>query len=153
MLPQRHEIIIGGLTAFLIGIVFLFFHITELTEHTFLRLFNGVFIAFAINEVIRINIERQKYSYAANFIAAMRTAMVTVISSVLLLVGFFALFDVSKAVLASALLPVVDQYQFAGLMFIEGVSSSVIITFSLMQYWKNQRYTSRRGVFTKPHQL
>lgn len=153
MYPRKNEIVIGVVTSLILGIEFLFLHVTDLTQYSFLRFFNGVFIAISVNEVIRINVEKERYGYSTNFLAGMRTAMITVMSCVLLLIGFFALFDVSEAVLSSAILPVSDQYQFAALVFIEGSSSAVIVTFCLMQYWKNKRYASRRGLYTKPHQL
>lgn len=100
-------------------------------------------VIFFVNKTIKSNYIDGKIAYLDNIISGTVTSLIGVVLSVAALLGYISLKggDVYLSKLSQNFLfgggdP--SMYQFCiGLLF-EGIASSVIITFTIMQYWKDR---------------
>lgn len=112
-------------------------HITEL------RLVNILFVVIVSNLLARRNwIEDSGVEYVGNFLSVLSANIVNV---VLCMVGFIlytSLFDPDYiSTISSRLLWNSDSSltQVLIALFFEGMASSVVVSFTVMQYWKSRR--------------
>ena len=110
-----------------------------LGDKIYLRMFNGVIVLIGINHTIRTNFKKGSSGYFENLSSAVLTGGLAVLLSVVCL----ALFLSRKSpeyieMLAGDLL--MANGSLAGhvcmAILVEGMASVIIITFILMQYWK-----------------
>lgn len=134
----------NGIKAFYaIGIYFLLIEIVGLTHTTFLRMLNIFIAGYYVNKSIS---ERMKKG--SNFISlagsAFSTNLIAVILSTFALSAYIFFFQgvehistLSQPLLALGYFKLsLSQFSFA--IFAEGFASGIILTFSIMQYWKNK---------------
>ncbi len=128
----------------LIGVYFLIMEATGLADKAFLRTFNFVFIFYGVNHVIKQRIEEGKTGYVGNFGAGILTSFIGVFISIIALGLYIQFFKGAEYMqeLASSILIAdgpssIAQYCIA--LMIEGLASSVVLSFILMQYWKGVR--------------
>lgn len=134
----------NGILIFIgIGIYFLCMELLGLSDVFILRLFNIVIVIYFVNKTIKANYLAGKVEYLDNIISGTLTSLIGVVLSVAALLGYIALKggDAYLAKLSQNFLfgggnP--SMYQFCIGLFFEGIASSVIITFTLMQYWKDR---------------
>jgi len=144
------EINNGIKSFFVLGIYFLIVEISGVKHTSFLRLLNGLIIAYFINKSIS-----ERMSEGRNFIAlfgsAIFTNLVAVMLSTIALAGYMYFFrgadyisELAKPLLALGIRELsVSQFSFA--IFAEGIASGVVLSFVLMQYWKNKMVKSNEG--------
>jgi hypothetical protein len=149
----KYELVISIFASLLLAVYFFFIHVNELSNVIYLRLLNGVIVMLAVNEAIRMNVTRRKFGYATSLLTGVKVSGITVLISVVMLASYFSIFGVSDAILSSAIVPVTGATQFIALILLEGVSAGVVISFALMQYWKNRRFSPRRGFYLKEDTL
>lgn len=138
----------NGIMIFLgIGIYFLTMELLGLSDVFLLRLLNIVIVVFFINKTIKSNYAEGKTAYLDNIISGSLTSLTGVALSVAGLLAYISmkggdeyLAKLSQNFLFGGGQPSMYQYCI-GLLF-EGIASSVIITFTLMQYWKDRRVKS-----------
>lgn len=126
-----------------IGIYFLTMELFGLSHVFLLRLLNIFIVIYFVNKVIKSNYKEGRIEYLDNLISGTITSLVGVFLSVAGLLAYISfkggneyLNQLSKNFLFGGGEPSMYQYCI-GLLF-EGIASSVIITFTLMQYWKDR---------------
>ncbi len=142
---------INGFIIFLgIGIYFLLMEFLGFSDVFFLRILNVFIIVYGINRTLKANVYDGHNDYLFNLTSGALTAFVGVILSIVALNiyihirgGEAYIKTLSEAFLFGGS-PSVYQYC-AGLLF-EGLASSAIAAFTLMQYWKGK--TVRDGHLT-----
>ena len=127
------------------GIVLFFFlmKLFGLESVTELRLLNFIIVFWGVNSAIKKNfIENQNSAYLQNLVLGFFTSFVAVIlTSISLTVYLFYIEPSFIEVLESSTLwgNSLTPPLMAFAIFIEGVASSMICTFIVMQYWKNKK--------------
>lgn len=147
---KSREFINGFIVFVGIGIYFLMMELLGFSDVFFLRILNIFIILYGINRTIKANIYDGHNDYLFNLTSGALTAFVGVILSIIGLNiyihirgGEAYIKTLSEAFLFGGS-PSVYQYC-AGLLF-EGLASSAIGAFTLMQYWKGK--TVRDGHLT-----
>ena len=126
-----------------IGLYFLLIEYLGLADEFYLRIFNLFIVAFGINLTIKQNYRDGVRGYNKNLLSAIITSMVGAILSVGSLLFYIQykggdeyLQTLSKGFLFGGG-DLNISYYCIGLLF-ESIASSIIISFCLMQYWKNK---------------
>jgi hypothetical protein len=127
------------------GTYFLIMEFLGLTHLFYLRLFNIVFVLYAVNNTLQSRVARGKNKFAPNVKAALVTSLVGVFLSI---VGLFIYSYIRGGTIYIQKLP--ESFLFGGhpsinmycfsLLF-EGIASSVVVTMFLMLYWNNKLTT------------
>lgn len=134
----------NGILIFIgIGVYFLLMELLGLSDIFILRMLNILIVIYFVNKTIKSNYIDGKIAYLDNIISGTVTSLIGVVLSVAALLGYISLKggDAYLSKLSQNFLfgggdP--SMYQFCiGLLF-EGIASSVIITFTIMQYWKDR---------------
>lgn len=127
------------------GIVLFFFlmKLFGLDEFTELRLLNFIFVFWGINSAIKKNIfTNGNNNYLENLSIGFRTSFLAILLLIFSLTIYLFYIDSSfihvmenSKIWGNHLTPPLIAFA----IFIEGISSSLICTFILMQYWKNYK--------------
>jgi hypothetical protein len=133
----------NGILIFIsIGIYFLAMELLGLSGVFYLRLLNIFIVIYFLNKTIKSNYSEGKVAYLDNLISGSLTSLIGVFLSVIGLLIYISmkggnayLSKLSGNFLFGGGNPTMNQYCI-GLLF-EGIASSIIITFTLMQYWKD----------------
>lgn len=140
----RRELKNGVFVFIGIGIYFLAMDLLGLADLYYLRLLNIFIVLYFVNQTIHSNIKEGEKDYLKNVLAGALTALLGVFLSIIGLYlyinykgGETYIHNLSDIFLTGSK-PSVIQYCI-GLLF-EGIASSIIATFIVMQYWK--RYTN-----------
>lgn len=116
------------------------FNLEDISE---LRLFNFVFVIYFVNKLIVRNfIEDDKVGYLYNLRTAFGASAIAVILSCvsMLLYTSFIAPDFPETLEGSFLFGRdLNGVRVVLVLFLEGMASSAIVAFSLMQYWKNYK--------------
>ena len=133
----------NGLIIFIgIALYFLLMEILHLSNIFYLRLFNIVFIYYGVNRTLKSNYIEGKTYFADNAVSALMTALTGVLLSIMGLVAYIYSKggDTYIQTLSDSLLfvgsPSVMTYNIS--LLFEGIVSAVIVTFTLMLYWKKK---------------
>lgn len=125
-----------------IGIYFLLMELLGLSHVFLLRIFNIFIVIYFLNRVIKSNYREGKTEYLENLVSLTQASLIGVAFSVAALYiyinlkgGTPYLAKLSQNFLFGAE-PSIYKYSI-GLLF-EGIASSIIISFTLMQYWKDR---------------
>ncbi|NDI98010.1 hypothetical protein GWA97_02875 [Flavobacterium sp. LaA7.5] len=137
------RIIINGIIIFIgIALFFLLMEVLNLTDQIYLRLFNFVFVIYGVNLTLKQNHKDRIYGYFTNISAAFLTAFVSLVVGIFSFVAYAGYKGGESYIDSHA-----EGYifggdpslpQFAMGLLLEGVASSLIISFALMQIWKNR---------------
>lgn len=125
-----------------IALYFLLMEVLHLSNVFYLRLINIVFIYYGVNRTLKSNFAEGKTNFADNAISALLTALTGVILSISGLVAYIYSKggDEYISTLSDSLLfvgsPSVMTYNIS--LLFEGIVSAVIVTFSLMLFWKKK---------------
>jgi hypothetical protein len=134
----------NGIMIFIgIGVYFLTMELLGLSDVFILRLLNIFIVVYFVNKVIKSNYKEGRIEYLDNLISGTITSLIGVALSVAGLLAYISfkggneyLAQLSENFLFGGGEPSMYQYCL-GLLF-EGIASSIIITFTLMQYWKDR---------------
>ncbi|PQJ20701.1 hypothetical protein [Tenacibaculum sp. SG-28] len=142
---SKSKIIVSNALLTFLGIsgYFLFMKILGLEQISELRFFNFFIVLWGINRAIKTNItENKELLYTQNFIIGAGTSMLAVF---LTIVGLIVYVTFANA----EFMTVLEDSSFWGqnlslqlvvfALAIEGIASSVICSFVLMQYYKNYK--------------
>ncbi len=140
-----NQIIIKNALKIVLGIILYFFamKLLGLESISELRFLNFIFVVWGINNAIKWNIIKNKDTfYISNLFIGVSTSILAVGMLIISLITYVSLIDPSfinvlgnSSLWGSNLsLPLIV---FA--IAIEGIASSVICSFILMQYWKNYK--------------
>lgn len=133
----------NGIMIFIgIGIYFLTMELLGLSGIFWLRILNIFIVVYFVNKTIKSNYKEGQTEYLGNLISGALTSLVGVVLSVAGLLAYINmrggnvyLEKLSGSFLFGGGHP--SMYQYCIGMFFEGIASSIIITFALMQYWKD----------------
>lgn len=138
------RIVINGFIIFAcIALFFLLMEVLHLSDQLYLRLFNFVFVIYGINRTIRSNYKDHVNGYFANLLSGILTGLVSLglglISFIIYVESMGGEAYLDKYV-ASYVFGGGDPslYQFIIGLALEGAAASVIVSFALMQYWKDK---------------
>ncbi|HOZ73887.1 MAG TPA: hypothetical protein PLI38_01450 [Flavobacterium sp.] len=134
----------NGFIIFLgIGIYFLILQYMGLSDQFILRIFNIVFVIYGVNRTLTQNHADGIRGYNTNFVSAILTSMIGAVLSIASLLAFIEfkggesyLKNLSESFIFGGGELTIQQYCI-GLLF-ESVAASLVVSFSLMQYWKNK---------------
>ena len=134
----------NGILIFIgIGLYFLIMEMLGLSHVFYLRILNILIVIYFLNKTIKSNYNEGKIDYLENLISGTLTALIGVVLSVAGLLIYISmkggdayLAKLSQNFLFGGGTPSVNQYCIG--LFFEGIASSIIITFTLMQYWKDR---------------
>lgn len=137
------RILINGFIIFIgIALFFALMEVLGLADQVYLRLVNFVFVIYGVNRTIKQNYKDHIDGYVTNISAAFFTAFASLVFS---LISFLIYAQVQggeayidKSVESFIFSGDPSLYQFAMGLFIEGVAASAIVSFALMQYWKDK---------------
>ena len=135
------KIVINNAVKIFLGIVLFFFlmKLIGLDEFTELRILNFAFVFWGVNTAIKQNRKTQENSmYLHNLFIGFFTSFVSVIMVCIALTVYLYYIEPSfiqvlenSSLWGTSLTPPLMAFA----LFIEGVASSMICTFILMQYW------------------
>lgn len=138
----KKEIKNGYFIFITIGTYFLLMEFLGLAHLFYLRLFNIVFVFYAVNNTIQSRVAHGQTKFVPNAIAAMVTSLVGVALSAagLLIYSYMKGGDEYTSTLSETFLfgghPSINMYCFT--LFFEGIASSVIVTMLLMLYYNDK---------------
>lgn len=134
----------NGIRAFLvIGVYFLIIEFLNVKHTAFLRVLNILIVGVFVNKSI-LNGIREKRSFLSVFGSAFFTNLVAVVLSTIALAIYITLIKGESQIglLAQPLLSIgsgqLNTAQFSFAIFAEGFASGVILSFGMMQFWKNR---------------
>lgn len=132
----------NGFLIFLgIGLFFLAMDFLGLANKNYLRALNAFIVLYGINKTIKTNLHNGVSNYLENFISGFKTGIIGVFLGIIGLI----IYVYAKGG-ESYLSTLSETYFFIGktniimycsVLFFEGVASSLIGSFTLMQYWKD----------------
>lgn len=136
--------LINGIIIFLgIGIYFIILELLGLSDETYLRMLNIVFVVYGVNRTIKMNYESGVHGYLTNFLSAIITSMIGAILAVAALLVYIEikggeeyLRALSENFIFGGGKVSIQQYSI-GLLF-ESTAASLAVVFVLMQYWKGK---------------
>jgi hypothetical protein len=144
---SKNRILLSNAFLVFLGIAGFFFvmKILGLDNVSELRFLNFVFVLWGINRAIKMNIkENQESLYFENFLLGAGTSVLAVGLTIVGLIIYVSFID-------GTLLTVLENSSFWGsdlslplivfALTVEGIASSVICSFVLMQYYKNYKVT------------
>ena len=125
-----------------IAIFFAIMEVMGLADQVYLRLINFAFVIYGVNRTIKQDHKDNINGYFTNLSSAFLTAIVSVVFS---LISFMIYAEIRGGETyidnySESLIFGGDPsvYQFTMGLLLEGVAASVVISFAMMQFWKNK---------------
>lgn len=138
------RLVTNGIIIFIgLGLYFLLIEALNLKDHIYLRLVNFVFVIYGVNKTIKSNYHDGINGYLTNLLAGFVTAMVGLILGLIAFM-IYVEYRGGNAYLDSFADSYIfgggdpSLYQFSFGLFIEGAAASMIVSFAMMQYWKDK---------------
>lgn len=133
----------GVLIYICIAVIFVIMEAVGLSDEIYLRLLNFIPVIWGINRTIKSNYKDHMDGYFANLLSGIFTGLVAlalVIASFVIYVEIQGEEAYLRKYAESYIFGGGDPsiYQFAIGLILEGAASSVIVSFALMQYWKDK---------------
>ncbi|MFD2892067.1 hypothetical protein ACFS5J_08605 [Flavobacterium chuncheonense] len=132
----------NGFIIFLgIGLFFLLMDLFGLAGKNYLRLLNAFIVLYGINRTLKHNYNHGHTEYLENLISGLKTGIIGVVLGIIGLIAFIYAKGGD-----SYLTTLSDTFFFLGktniikycsVLLFEGIASSLIGSFTLMQYWKD----------------
>ena len=137
MLSQTNAVKNGLLIFGLIGIYFIILELLGLSDNIFLKFINFIFVLIGVNNTLKNN-AKTGGGYFEKLVAGVVTVFTgIVLSTVALYIYLKASSTTEISAYAMTLMPAETDFQFAAVIFVEGFTSSLMIVFIMLQYWKN----------------
>lgn len=137
------RVLINGIIIFIcIGLFFLLMEVLHLSDQIYLRLVNFVFVIYGINRTIKQNYQDNIYGYFTNLLSAILTGIVSLVLGLAAFIAYVEYMGEQEYLRESAEAYIFggkpSLYQFVIGLVLEGAAASVIVSFALMQYWKDK---------------
>lgn len=134
----------NGVIIFLgIGIYFLILEFAGLSDVVYMRIFNLLIVAYGVNRTIKANYHDGVRGYNTHFLSAIITSMIGAFLSIASLLAYISynggeayLKNLSENFIFGGGELTMNHYCI-GLLF-ESTAASLIVSFCLMQYWKDK---------------
>lgn len=138
------RLLTNGVIIFIgLGLYFLLIEALDLKDHIYLRLVNFIFVIYGVNKTIRSNYHDGINGYLTNLLAGFITAMIGLILGLISFMiyveyrgGNTYLDSFADSYIFGGGDP--SLYQFCFGLLIEGSAASMIVSFAMMQYWKDK---------------
>ncbi|WP_277014180.1 hypothetical protein [Flavobacterium lindanitolerans] len=138
------RLVTNGVIIFIgLGLYFLLIEALDLKDHIYLRLVNFIFVIYGVNKTIKSNYHDGINGYLTNLLSGFITAMVGLILGIIAFMiyveyrgGNTYLDSFADSYIFGGGDP--SLYQFCFGLFIEGSAASMIVSFAMMQYWKDK---------------
>lgn len=140
---ERYGEVRGGVLIFLAtGLFFLLLEVFDLASYSYLKVVNVLFVIVGVRSVLKYNLRKGQSGYIQNLLSGFLASLIGVSLSVLALViylglivptGYYSTLSEGSILFTGA----ENAYQFLFGVLIEGLSSSLIISYILMQGFKN----------------
>ncbi|KQS46386.1 MAG: hypothetical protein JNM71_10295 [Flavobacterium lindanitolerans] len=138
------RLVTNGVIIFIgLGLYFLLIEALDLKDHIYLRLVNFIFVIYGVNKTIKSNYHDGINGYLTNLLSGFITAMVGLILGLIAFMiyveyrgGNTYLDSFADSYIFGGGDP--SLYQFCFGLFIEGSAASMIVSFAMMQYWKDK---------------
>jgi hypothetical protein len=132
----------NGFLIFLgIGIFFLAMDFLGLANRNYLRTFNAVIVLYGINKTLKYNSSTGTIDYLENLISGFKTGIIGIVLSIIGLIIYIYSNGgesyLSKLSDTFFFVGKTNTIQYCSVLFFEGIASSLIGAFTLMQYWKD----------------
>ncbi|WP_159800661.1 hypothetical protein [Flavobacterium sp. MK4S-17] len=137
------RIIINGIIIFIgIAAFFLIMEVSGLADNIYLRLVNFIFVIYGVNRTIKQDYKDGIDGYFTNLSSAFLTAFTSLILTIFAFIAY-AEYRGGEAYLDTFVENYIfggdpSLYQFCIGLFIEGLAACAIVSFALMQYWKDK---------------
>lgn len=138
------RLLTNGVIIFIgLGLYFLLIEALDLKDHIYLRLVNFIFVIYGVNKTIKSNYHDGINGYLTNLLAGFITAMIGLILgliSFMIYVEYRGGNEYLESFADSYIFGGGDPslYQFCFGLLIEGSAASMIVSFAMMQYWKDK---------------
>lgn len=132
----------NGFIIFLgIGLFFLAMDFFGLSDKNYLRALNAFIVIYGINKTIKMNLNNGITDYLENFISGFKTGIIGVLLGIIGLIIYIYIKG-GESYLSTLsntffFLGKTNIIMYCSVLFFEGVASSLIGSFVLMQYWKD----------------
>lgn len=143
------RIALNGFLIFVgIALFFLLMEMVGLSNQIYLRLVNFIFVIWGVNKTIKSNYHEHIYGYFTNLTSGIFTAIVSLVLGIFSFIAYVEykgashgganeyLQNYAAAYIFGGGEP--SLYQFVSALTIEGLAASIIVSFALMQYWKDK---------------
>lgn len=145
MLSQTNAIRNGLLIFGLIGVYFIILELLGLTDNVFLKFINFIFVLIGVNSTLKQS-SKIGADYLKKLVAGVVTVFTGIVLSAVALLIYLNVNDSSDiSAYAMTLMPAETNFEFAGVIFIEGFTSSLMIVFIMLQYWKNVNVSEKES--------
>ncbi len=141
---KASRIVINGIIIFIaIGLFFLLMEVLGLSDNIYLRLVNFIFVIYGINRTIKANFNDNINGYFTNIASAILTGIVGLVLGVFAFMIYIE-YKGGEAYLQNYASDYIfgggnpSPYQFGIGLFIEGLAAAVIVSFAMMQFWKDK---------------
>jgi len=132
---------------FTLGLLFFILHLVGLTEYNELRLLNVLIVIYFSNHVAKDNYnEINEKGYFQNFISLFRFNMLIVLLAMVSLFVYTSYIDTAILAQSESLFTIIPAHTESELLFAlfaEGLSASVVVSYGILQYWKNPNLSSK----------
>lgn len=138
------RLLTNGLIIFIgIALYFLLIEKLGLKDHIYLRLVNFIFVIYGVNRTIKANAQDGIRGYLTNLLAGFITAMFGLILGLIafmIYVEYKGGNEYLETFADSYIFGGGDPslYQFCFGLLIEGSAASMIVSFAMMQFWKDK---------------
>ena len=124
-----------------IGLFFLAMDFFGLSDKNYLRALNAFIVIYGINKTIKMNLNNGITDYLENFISGFKTGIIGVLLGIIGLIIYIYIKG-GESYLSTLpntffFLGKTNIIMYCSVLFFEGVASSLIGSFVLMQYWKD----------------
>lgn len=134
-----------------LGTLFLLLHLMGLTAFNELRLLNVLVVIYFSNLVAKSNFnEINEKGYFQNFISLFRFNMVIVGLAMLSIFVYTSYIDPSILAQSESLFTIIPAHTESELLlalFAEGLSASVVVSYGILQYWKNPSISGKTKTY------
>lgn len=137
MLSKANAIKNGLLIFVLVGVYFVILELLGLTDNIFLKFINFAFVLIGVNNTLK-NTAKQGGTYLNKLVGGIATVFTGILLSAIALFIYLIVNESSDiSAYAMTLIPAETNFEFAAIIFVEGFTSSLMIVFIMLQYWKN----------------
>lgn len=134
---MRNEYKNGFIIFLLLGLFFLTMDLAGLANVFYLKIFNFVFVLFGVNLTLK-HLSKEKANYLKMFSSGMVTALIGIVLSLIGLFVYMKITDADMTDYSTTIIPSENLSHYFLALFAEGISSAIVVVFTLMQYWKTK---------------
>lgn len=132
----------NGFLIFLgVGLFFLLMDLLGLADKNYLRFFNAFIVLYGINKTIKFNFHHNNSDYLENLLSGFKTGIIGVLLGIIGLIAFIYIKGgetyLSRLSDTFFFTGKTNMIKYCSVLFFEGIASSLIGSFVLMQYWKD----------------